>query len=333
MISSVRSVFKALDPRHYLVVVVCLTMLFGAGFAGLNYVSNDFGLWRHREAARIWTLEKTSKYLLAHRYVPENFDAIMIGSSVSANLDTRRIEGFRVYNLSMSGGNITETGAAALAYLAAPGTKKLLIVSLYPYLTKNSGMKSFQIDENEVAGSLFSMIPVMVWISKIQHWIGAGIGDFDESVAGWTNFNASRAVRDMGRLAAELEQELRDAEAGGPAVPARQDEVIDAVALEELEALLDAARQKGLRIVAYYHPSFAPRHALDIREGRWAVYKAQMERLFQPGEIILDMNGPDFTALRADLETYYDGAHLSEKGTDAVLRALNQAMKSANLAE
>lgn len=317
-----------LPPFRFITAVVAMVVLLGAGFTALNYAANDFGLWRHRDSVRIWALEKTSKYLLAHRYVPENFEAIMIGSSVSANLDTRKIEGYRVYNLSMSGGNITETGAAAQKYLEAPGEKSLLIVSLYPYLTKNSGMKSFQIDEGEVIGSLFSMIPINIWLAKIQHYAGIGGKALEQSEAGWNYFDLPRNIRKTDDMAAALRRELEERKKKPDAAPAKAQ--IDPVAVAELDALLKLARSKGVRIAAYYHPQFGPKFDLEAVTGEWADYRAAMEKIFAPGEIILNMNGPEYAALRNDPDAYYDGSHLTQRGAGQVLQALNRALSASN---
>lgn len=313
-----------LPPFRFITAVVAIIVILGAGFTALNYAVNDFGLWRHRDSVRIWALEKTSKYLLAHRYIPENFNAIMIGSSVSANLDTRKIEGYRVYNLSMSGGNITETGAAAQKYLEAPGEKALLIVSLYPYLTKNSGMKSFQIDEGEVIGSLFSMIPINIGLAKIQHYAGIGGKALEQSEAGWNYFDEPRDEKAIGEIEMMLQRELEERKKNPDAAPVKA--AIDPVAMAELDALLQLARSKGVRIAAYYHPQIGPKFDFLEATGEWADYRAQMEKIFAPGEIILDMNGPEYAALRNDPAAYFDGSHLTQHGAGQVLQALNRAL-------
>jgi len=43
--------------------------------------------------------------------VPANFDAVLIGSSMSANWNTSKIKALRVYNESMSAANIVEEKA------------------------------------------------------------------------------------------------------------------------------------------------------------------------------------------------------------------------------
>lgn len=315
-------------PAPYSAGVLALVFIFCAGFIGINYISNDFGLWRYRESTRIWTLEKTSKYLMAHRYVPENFDTVMIGASVSANMDTRKIKKYRVYNLSMSGGNITETGAAARAYLEARGDKKLMIVTLHPYITKNSGVKSFQINEREYYGSLFSLIPVRLWLAKIQVALGINQHAFDESAEGWNNFNYPWTQKNPAINAEKAKNILEQLKAGkGKHTSYYQ---INPQAVKELKDLLILAREKGVKIAAYYYPIFGPTFEVMDYTGEWKRYRSTIDPLFKQGEIIFDMNTTDFDYLRYNNKVYHDGSHLTQTGANAVLDALNQKLDIKN---
>ena len=83
-----------MTSRSYLLAVLLGAALLLGSFAACNYARDDFGLFGSDGEKRIWTREKTSKYLLSHRYVPENFDGLLIGPSYSdLNFDTRTIEG------------------------------------------------------------------------------------------------------------------------------------------------------------------------------------------------------------------------------------------------
>jgi len=320
---------RAHTPRLYSFATLGLVFFVSIGFIALNLAANDFGLWYKRDQVRIWALEKTSKYLLAHRYVPEHFDAIMIGASVSANMDTRRLEGARVYNLSMSGGNITETGAAARQYLNAPGNHKWMIVTLHPYMTKNSGMKSFQINEREYWGSLFSLIPLRIWLAKIQDVLGYTSGAFDESLYGWNNFNFKSTWRDPAKTASEERAKLAQLKKGKAAKNAYYG--VDQNAVSELDDLIKLARAKGVKVIAYYFPIFGPTHDLMLYSGEWADYREKMDPLFEEGEIVLDLNQARYDALRYDYEAYHDSGHLSQKGANEVLDILNKTLKDKAL--
>src|SRR5438105_1431990 len=77
--------------------------------AAVGYALDCYGLFREAQGRKIavHSNDGTSKYLLSQRYVPANFDGLLVGSSVSASWDVSAIDG-RVYNASVNGGNISD---------------------------------------------------------------------------------------------------------------------------------------------------------------------------------------------------------------------------------
>jgi len=122
-----------------------------------NIYMNEYGLFGNAKgkSIKIWHDERTSKYLLSYNYIPANFEGILIGPSVSVNLNTKKINDFKIYNASLNGGNISE-----LKYIAdniiQRGNLKFIIICLYPYMTKDHGRKTSSIDPREYWGSLGS---------------------------------------------------------------------------------------------------------------------------------------------------------------------------------
>lgn len=82
----------------------------------------------------IYANERTSKYLFGYRYIPANFDGILIGSSISDNWDISKIQESHVYNISIASGNITEERLVA-ENVFARGRMKLAIFCIHTYLT------------------------------------------------------------------------------------------------------------------------------------------------------------------------------------------------------
>ena len=76
----------------------------------VNMSIDIYGIFRSTKGRHlvVYGDERIAKYLLSERYVPENFDSLLIGSSVSANWNTQGIDSFRAYNESIEGGNIVE---------------------------------------------------------------------------------------------------------------------------------------------------------------------------------------------------------------------------------
>src|SRR6185295_18204642 len=74
-----------------------------------NYNLDYYGLFRDAKdrSLTFYSNERTSKYLYGFNYIPANFDGLLIGTSASLNWDPSAIKGYRIYNASISGGNIS----------------------------------------------------------------------------------------------------------------------------------------------------------------------------------------------------------------------------------
>ena len=123
-------------PRYWLLTTLSTILIATAAIAALNMVVDIYGLYRPSRGRRlpIFGDDRVAKYLLSMRYVPENFNALLAGGSVSANWDITAIQGLRVYNGSLDGGNIVEEKALIEAALERPGVSVILLL-VNPALT------------------------------------------------------------------------------------------------------------------------------------------------------------------------------------------------------
>jgi hypothetical protein len=275
-------------------------------FVAYNFISDDFGLFWSQAPRRIWFQEKTSKYLMSFRYIPRHFDGLLIGSSYSdGSLNTRRLRGYRIYNLSMEGGNATELRAAAVNAIDQ-GRMRLLIICLGPYITKNSGFKGDEISAKEYWGSLFSLLPLKLAAAKFRvRWSGEpdlwadsewGSADLPRRKYPWNEF-IQVAEREP------VESEIR----------------IDPTAQRDLAAIIAAAHRAGVRILAYFYPYNIWSVETAIDSGDWGDYRARTLALFDRRiDIVWDMMGPRYDSFRRDVACYSDG-HLSAAGMNLVI--------------
>src|SRR5438128_601241 len=100
-----------LTSKRFVIACVALWLATFAYFSRnvpLSIYADPFGLWHTTEPRKIYDNERLSKYLLAQHYVPKRFDGLLVGPSLCANLDTRQLRNYRVYNLSVAGGNASE---------------------------------------------------------------------------------------------------------------------------------------------------------------------------------------------------------------------------------
>ncbi len=300
---------KPLSPKRFVWATLGLSLFLSAAFASIFYCVNDFGLWRSKENIRVWGREKTSKYLLPFKYIPENFEGFVLGPSVSVNLDTRLIKNHKIYNLSMNGANISELQHAAQNVLSHENTK-YLILCLHPYITKDSGIKGRQIDPKEYWGSIFSFLPIEMLMHRYKAISNPTLDKFDQSEWGYFEFQRfwKHDFKDIASTK-EFDDEI----------------VIDPVAYEELKRVINLANDNQVQVLAYYYPTFHGWQEEWEASGAWNQYQREMQRLFDEDDIVLDLTTPEYYYITKNYASYTDG-HLSDLGSQYVIKIISDQM-------
>lgn len=295
-------------------VMVYLVLFFATVIT--NYYLDDFGLFRSHSERRIWAREKTSKYLMSYKYIPENFDAVLVGSSVSANLDTRKITSYKMYNLSMNSGNITEL-KYPLEVLAESGKIKAVVFCLYDYTTKNSGVKGNQINKKEYWGSLFSDIPFDVLKYKIKFkLLKRGFDVFHKSSNGFNDFNITKKNIKFSDV---VEKYMKDP---------REILFIDPDAYKEMKKTVSLLRKNNVRIYGYFYPIYREWFKVFEKNGQWAEYKSKIMDVFDSEtDVVWDMNSGEYDYFTKTEEFYSDG-HLSDKGAVELIKVIDDQLSN-----
>ena len=301
-----------MTSKKYVVFTFAITFAFITLFSFLNIFFNYFGLFGSKDSIRIWGLEKTSKYLLSYKYISENFEGIIIGPSSSTNLNTLDISGFKIYNLSMGGANISELKYAA-DNVIKKGKIKYLIICLNPYITKNSGKKGAQIDEKEYWGSIFSILPIKIIKSKIKVLLIPEGDAFHSSEWGYNDFHIHK--KDI--IFHDIVEERK--------LNPRSDIIIDKTAYKELKSVIDLAHKKNVKILAYYYPFYHVFYNHYVISGSWENYKKEIDKLFVKNDIVWDMNSREYHYITQKYESYSDG-HLNRKGARLVLKVIEKKL-------
>ena len=110
---------------------------------------------------------------------PNNFNAILIGSSVSANWNAHGIDGFRVYNESLDGGNAVEVKAIADQALASSPIKAAILI-VHPYLTASHDFNTVQLTPRLNLEALGSLNLLDAYKSDIEIKLHLGRQEFDD---------------------------------------------------------------------------------------------------------------------------------------------------------
>ena len=302
--------FKAFFIRS--LVISLSIVVFVVSF---NFTRNEYGLFGDvkGKSIKIYGDERTSKYLLSFNYIPSNFDGLLIGSSVSDNIDTKEFVGSRIYNASINGTTVAEL-KILVDNVLAKGSLKCVIISLYPILTASDEKRTNRMVESEYWGSLGSINTLDFYRRKFLISSGRMYDYFNDY--GRYNYNLRKAGRDSARL---IEQK---------AAGMKPDETISVNerACTELDAMLKTLRATGTTIFAYYHP--IPQDYFALYEKSYKSYQEKINAFFDPTDILWDYNTAEFIDFRKDYTNYCDEVHLSQKGIDYITRDINTKLAS-----
>jgi hypothetical protein len=305
-------------PAHWCAAYFAILLVALAAVIGVDYAVDFYGVFHdsRSRAIRVYSNEPAVKYLLSYRYIPENFAGIVIGPSVSENLDISRVGSLRIYNASISGANISEEKLLADNILPR-GHVRVAIFCIHPYLTRDHGPKSGSMGP----AAYWSALGSIQLLRDYAHAAVAGLKDVpplaDENGVG--NFGAQV---DSDEAKVRWTHKLRDL--GSVTI------TIDEQAFNEYSALLESVRKRGAIIVGFIPPIYGPEYAPN-RE-IYERYFARIRALFRPEETVVDFNDPKYDAVTGDAAAFYDGTHLSDKGTrffSAELRRLVAAQLTA----
>ena len=263
-----------------------------------------YGLFRCNgvKNLKVYANERTTKYLFSYNYIPNNFDGILIGTSISETLNTKKIDVAHVYNASISGGNISEQKLIA-DNVFKRGHIKLAIFCISPYLTATHGRKSSAMDPREYWGSLGSVGLSRVYVNYIR-----------------THFGLSKDRWDVNGVSLEFTPEevpqiVALKKTANNSTPQKNKVAsVDELAFNEYEELLKTARAHGAKIIGFIPPYYSQGYAANKME--YDDYFARMSALFHHDEKIINFNTPAYSGYTDDLKNFYDGSHLSNEAAN-----------------
>lgn len=299
------------------IITVSIIVLF-------NVSMNEYGLFGNAKGKmiNIWHNERTSKYLLSYNYVPANFEGILIGPSVSDNLDTKKISGFKIYNASISGGNISEL-KYIVENIIQRGKLKFIIICLHPYVTKDNGRKTSYINPQEYRSALGSKELVMLYMEMMSIKMGLKTSIYNEY--GYNNFNIHYEKPIM-PTQVNSSYTNTNGVINSINIPNGeikfQPELIDEVAYREMDYILNLARSRKIQIFAFYYPYYITK----FNEAKFNSYKDKINKLFTNYDCVWNFNGAEYFRFRKDSSNYYDKSHLSWKGAEFLTYEINDKL-------
>jgi hypothetical protein len=304
-----RSDKSTLSPRWWLAEVIGLTLCVAAAVVLINVKLDIYGIFRDARDRHlvVYGDPRVSKYLLSERYVPENFDAVLVGTSVSANWRTGLITPLRVYNESLDGGVIVE--GRAIAERALPsGHIKLVLLLIQPYLTADNNFRTVQMtpQQNIVALGSKSLLDAYRDEFSIREHREPKV--FDE-------FGA----QDFGNLPQQLNKKLQKMWA-----PSDQPFNIDPAGMKDYRELVQELHASNIPIVFVIPP--IAENLFEGRRGAFDSYSRMILAMKVPRDQVIDFSTDQFRDFRADPDNFRDGVHMTDSGADRVVVRINDQL-------
>ena len=257
----------------------------------LSWRMDVFGVLRSSAGHALVTAphERKAKYLLNGNYVPQNFDALVIGASASANWHVNQLTGFRFYNESLDGGNGSEE-RMLVEHALARGHFRLALVGLYPTVLQSHALQDGfdQVSTHEAFGSLTAFTLELRTLRA----------DVTHAPARWFPDGAH-----------ELPGDPAPPKADDGSPPIRFE--LDPQSVADYRALIFELQRHGVRVVYFRYPTFQP--YLEMNRAAFDAFDTQMQQAL-PAAPVLDMDGPAFAALRRDPDNFMDLVHLTPAG-------------------
>ena len=280
-------------------VVLCLNFL-------AAYWMDPYGLLKdpHGRQLRVVFAARKAKFLLSKRYVPANYDSLIIGPSSSENWDPTAIPGVKLYNESILGSNVFEEKRIVDQALAT-GNFKLALCILYPTMTSSHTMMDGldAVTSAETIGSLHLFVHEAVQILTALH-LPAGRLSAPDGATPLKQVPPSFNITQYEPTYFQL----------------------DPLAVAAYQEMVQNLIGRGTRIVYVIPPLYQP--CLALNQQAFADYKQLMAGKL-PFAPILDLNGPDLSSFRNDASNYLDCFHLSAGGAAKLNAYLSQQVPAA----
>ena len=293
-------------PRSWLLTTIVTMALAAAAIAAVNAELDIYGLYRPTPGRHLLVYGDTriAKYLLSVRYVPENFNAILAGASISANWDVTAIDGLRVYNESLNGGNVVEEKAVMEAALERPGISVAFLL-VHPAMTYSHEFHTVRMDSELKRSALGSISLFDAYRDMAKIRIGRIPQVFD--YAGTETF--SQGTSEMNPFMKKMWS--------------AKDFAVDPVALQAQRDLIADLRAHRVQIVFIVPPTS---EALLMTKGEpLERYMRAMRSEIGAENLWIDLSSPEYEDFRSNPANFSDGVHLTTGGAKLVVGYISTA--------
>jgi hypothetical protein len=292
-----------MEARHWFLTTIVSIIVIAAAAVAVNVRLDIYGLFgdSHGRHLPAFGDDRVAKYLLNKHYVPANFNAILIGTSVSANWNTGRIHALHVYNESLSAANIVEETSLVDHALSQPGIQVALLI-VHPYLTNSHRFATVQVSQREMVGALGSLT---LWEAyKVRYGFNGIREPYDEY--GTDDFGSPKKLNSL------LQRMMAP----------NTDFEIDPIAMTAYRDLVANLRNHGVQIVFIVPPIS---EQLLLQKGQaFSRYFEQIRPLTADQDKVIDFIGEAYKDFRINPHNFSDGVHLERQGADEITDRIDE---------
>jgi hypothetical protein len=279
---------------------------------GINVAFDIYGLFLpvKGKSLPVYNNERISKYLLSYRYIPENFNTVIIGTSLSANLDVASVNHqsgkHRIYNASIMGANLSELTPVIENVLN--GGVDNLIICFSPYMIQNSGAKEVDLNKKLYYGALGSKNLYETYIVALIRYFEIFPQKFPKNQVdhfGVNHYEASFKVENVHEKIADVIEENRTKHL-----------TIDPGAMEELTKLIRHLNDRNINYSGYFHP--VPKEVFESKQDDYRLFEKTVRALVNDNSKLIDFNTAQYKWFTSDYRNYIDHGHLSNMGQETI---------------
>lgn len=292
---------KTMSPRAWIVSVLGIVALLVGVNLFIAWRVDPFGILRDPRGRALYNSrhERKAKYLLNFKYVPENFDGLVIGASASANWQLEGLSPYHFYNESMLGADGTEERKLVEKALET-GHFKVALVGISRGVTDRHDLQDGldEVNPHEAFGSIYSYA---MMLDRLHDTLLHRKSDFYPD-GSW-----------------QFPQHTLELPKG-----AYKRTPIDARAAEDYRILVNELIAHGVRIIYVVSPHFG----LDLDGSRQILdeYTRNFLATMPPAPVI-NFNDDQYAAIRADPNNMIDEDHLATPGVPIYSRLVMQRMQ------
>ncbi len=271
----------------------------------IAYAIDPYGLLRNPEGRKliVWFSDRRAKVLMSRRYVPTNFDGLLLGPSSCELWNLSTIDGAKMFNECVGGEDAVEARILVNQALAR-GHFKLAVFLLDITMTSTHEVRD-QMDSTGSSQAIWSIHGIVNELLFVLHQTHVRL-KYDNAPNGQMQFFVKT----------DYSTPLID--------PASYQ--LDPIALKAFQDAVLALRNNGATIVYVVPPLYGPYFQAN-QTGLQEFIKVLRSKL--PPAPVVDLNESKYDDLRFDRRNFRDRVHTSPAGSSRVATLLEKLIPDA----